>query len=112
MTGRISGVATRFQNVAKRGFIRIWCGAHQLDLVLQDAYCELANETFYTQLTSLISYLRRQQNLISDMRTKAPKVSDTRWESMGDVSKWFKTNRIAIVEYLGQKNPACVPSHE
>ena len=28
MTGHISGVATRFQEVAKPGFIRIWCGAH------------------------------------------------------------------------------------
>ena len=34
MTGRISGVVGRFQNVAKPSFIRIWCGAHQLDIVL------------------------------------------------------------------------------
>ena len=38
MTGHVSGVATRFQQVAKPGFIRIWCGAHQLDLVLQNSY--------------------------------------------------------------------------
>ena len=35
---RISGVATRFQTLAKAGFIRIWCGVHQLDIVLQSAY--------------------------------------------------------------------------
>jgi hypothetical protein len=35
MTGRVSGVATRFEQVAKPGFFRIWCGLHQLDLVLQ-----------------------------------------------------------------------------
>ena len=34
MTGRISGVAVRLQNIAKPGFIHIWCGAHQLDIVL------------------------------------------------------------------------------
>jgi hypothetical protein len=30
-----SGVATRFERVAKSGFFRIWCDMHQLDLVLQ-----------------------------------------------------------------------------
>ena len=34
MTGRISGIATRFQNVTKPGFIHIWCCAHQLDIVI------------------------------------------------------------------------------
>ena len=48
MTGRISGVATRFQNVAKAGPIRIWCGAHQLDIVLQSAYTKLGNEALST----------------------------------------------------------------
>jgi hypothetical protein len=30
-----SGVATRFERVAKPRFFRIWCGMHQLDLVMQ-----------------------------------------------------------------------------
>ena len=63
MTGRISGVATRFQNAANTDFIHIWCGAHQLDIVLQSAYSKLGDEEFYTQFTDLISYLQRQQNL-------------------------------------------------
>ena len=112
MTGHISGVATRFQNVAKPGFIRIWCGAHQLDIVLQSAYSKLGDNLFYCQLTALISYLRRQQNIISAMRSKAPKVADTRWESMGKVSEWFKKNKIEIALHINEKRPNCKPSDD
>ena len=38
MTGYIQGVATRFEQAALPGFFRIWCGLHQLDLVLQQFY--------------------------------------------------------------------------
>lgn len=109
MTGRTNGVATLVAKVAKPGFIRVWCGAHQLDLVLQDCYVHFGSDQFYSQLTALISYLRRQKNLIADMRSKAPKVADTRWESMGGVSLWFKLHRVAVDEHLHEKKPACTP---
>ena len=35
MTGRAQGVATRFERVADPGFFRLWCGLHQLDIVLK-----------------------------------------------------------------------------
>ena len=60
MTSCISGVVTRFQNVADSGLICIWYSVHQLDIVIQSAYRKLVNKAFYTQLTALISYLRRQ----------------------------------------------------
>lgn len=41
VTDHISGVLTRFQNVAKPGFIRIWCGVHHLEIVLQSVYRKL-----------------------------------------------------------------------
>ncbi len=34
MTGRHQGVITRIHRVAKPGFMRVWCGAHQLDLCM------------------------------------------------------------------------------
>ena len=109
MTGQISGVATRFQEIAKPGFIRVWCGAHQLDIALQKVYSSYGNEEFYRKLTSLISYLRRQYNLIQDMKTKAPALSDTRWESMHRVSDWFKKHRVEVDAYLEAKSPVCKP---
>ena len=38
MTGRNQGVVTRIQRVACDGFMRVWCGAHQLDLCMQAFY--------------------------------------------------------------------------
>ena len=86
MTGRVQGVGTRFEQASKTGFFRLWCGLHQLDIVLQAFFKAIMNDGFYSLLTGLISYLRRQQNLINDMNTKAKKVADTRWESMSRVS--------------------------
>ena len=112
MTGRVQGVATRFEQVAKPGFFRLWCGLHQLDIVLQAFFKAIMNEEFYTLLTGLISYLRRQQNLINDMKTKAKKVADTRWESMSNVASWFRKHRQSVQAYLNEKKPPCAPSTE
>ena len=106
MTGRIQGVATRFDQAALPGFFRIWCGLHQLDLKLQSFFVSLMGEQFYSSLTSLIAYLRRQKNLIKDINTKTPTVSDTCWESMSTLSGWFKSNRVDVLAYLDQKKPS------
>ena len=112
MTGRVQGFATLFEQVAKPGFFRLWCGLHQLDIVLQAFYKAIMNEEFYSLLTGLISYLRRQQNLINDMKTKAKKVADTRWESMSNVASWFTKHRQSVQAYLNEKTPSCAPPTE
>jgi len=112
MTGRVSGATTLFQNVSRPGFIKIWCGAHQLDLVLQDAYCHFGNELFYGNLTASIGYFRRQQNLVKDMRYQAPMVADTRSESMSLLSSWFKLHRIAVNNYFEVKTPSSNNGHK
>ena len=110
MTGRIQGAATCFEQAALPGFFRIWCGLHQLDLKLQSFFVSLMGEHFYSSLMSLIAYLRRQKNLIKDMNTKTPTVSDTRWESMSTVSGCFKSNRVGVLAYLDLKKPSVAPS--
>ena len=59
MTGHIQGVATRFAQAALPGCFRIWCGLHQLDLVLQQFYTALMDKSFYGILMNLISYLQQ-----------------------------------------------------
>ena len=110
MTGCNSGCITRFEREAMPGFIRVWCGGHQFDLVLQGVYVEFGDEEFYQELTTVIGYLRRQQNLIKDMKTTCPKLADTRWESMATVSRWFMSNRVDVRGHMDQKNPQCKPS--
>ena len=112
MTGRIAVVAMLFKQAALPGFYRIWCGLHQLDLKLRSFYEDLMNEQFVSLLTALIRYLLRQQNLINDMGTTCRTLAETSWESMSKVASWFKIHRVAIMEYLREKNPSCKPSHE
>ena len=109
MTGHVQGVATRFEQAPLPGFFRIWCGLHQLDLVLQQFYAALMDKSFYGILTNPISYLQQQFNLIAKMKTKAKTVADTRWESMSKVSNWFKVHQVQLLQYLEEKNPICKP---
>ncbi|KAH8933356.1 hypothetical protein BDL97_18G026700, partial [Sphagnum fallax] len=110
MTGRHVSLLTFLDNATGPNFIRVWCGAHQLDLIMADVYDNLLKEDFYSNLVSLIGYLRRQHNLIADMKTMCPKVVLTRWLSMIKVMSWFKKHRIAVLAYLDEKLPPCRPS--
>lgn len=110
MTGRISGVQTRFEEAATFSVVRIWCGLHQLDLAAQKEYMLLGDDAFVTTLTALISYLRRQQNLQAEMKTTCPKFVSTRWLSMKRVTAWLAQHRVRVTSYLEEKNPACKPS--
>ena len=110
MTGRHRGVVTKIQGEAlPEGFYRVWCALHQLDIVVQKCVTKYFSDDFYGGLTGLIGYLRRQQNLIQRMKTKCPKVADTRWLSLGKVCKWFCKHKSDIKEYLDEKNPVCKP---
>jgi hypothetical protein len=71
MTRVPKGIVSRIQAVAAKGLIRVWCAAHQLDLALKKALGRLP-EAFLTTLITMIAYLRRQQNLISEMKSKSP----------------------------------------
>jgi hypothetical protein len=80
MTGCHRGCVTRIQQESIRdGFYRIWCALHQLDILVQRCVTMFFNDEFYGHLTSLIGHLRRQQILVQNMKTKCPKVADTRW---------------------------------
>jgi hypothetical protein len=99
MTGRNQGVITRIHRVAKPGFMRVWCGAHQLDLCMQSFFLAIP-DTFYSTFTLLVAYLRRQQNFISDERNQCPLICNTRWLNMVKVTTWFDRHRLAVVAYL------------
>lgn len=104
MTGHLSGVATRFEKVSGKGFFRIWCGLHQLDIALQKFFHNVMDEKFYVTMTSLIGYLRKQYSLINEMKSRAAKLCNTRWESMTKVTNWFKQHHSRIESYLKDNN--------
>jgi hypothetical protein len=81
MTGVRKGIVSRIQAIVAKGLIRVWGGAHQLDLALKKTLGRLL-EAFLTTLTTMITYLRRQQKLISEMKSKSPYYITVRWSSL------------------------------
>jgi hypothetical protein len=52
--------------------IRIWCGVHQLDLVMEHIMNNVVKECFFTIITSFITHITCQQKLIANMNTMRP----------------------------------------
>jgi hypothetical protein len=102
MTGVRKGIVSRIQTVAAKGLIRIWCGAHQLDLALKKALGRLP-EAFLTTLTTMIAYLRRQQKLISKMKSKSPYYITIRWSSLCHVVSWYVKQQEKVKAFLAEK---------
>ena len=73
MIGYIRGLVTRLEGVVERKLYRIWCGLHQLDLVMKYAYKELMDGQFHDILHKLTGHLRHQFNLINEMQTNVQK---------------------------------------
>ena len=91
---------------------RIWCGAHQLNLIVKKAFNELMNEKILKTLTGVTSHLWRHQNLIQEMNSTCPTYATTQWISMGKVLKWLKANRVRLLLHFSAKKLACTPSTE
>ena len=83
MTGCHVGMITQIQQVTKSGFYCIWCAAHQLDLIVQDRFKSIFDDTFVHVIQVITGYLRRQKNLIQRMKSTCPCFIDSRWLSMG-----------------------------
>lgn len=111
MTGRISGCVTRIHRNCVGPCYRVWCGAHQLDLVIQKVFKKLLSEEFVGQVMAVTGYLQRQVNLLIEMKnSKCPRFIDTRWLSMGKLIKWLVENRDRVKQHYEEKNPLCKPS--
>ena len=110
MTGQAAGVVTRLQNYMQDDcpLFRIWCGAHQLDLVMEHIMTGVVGNTFFDIMLKFISHLSRQQKLIADMGTTCPRVVN-RWLSTYKVTNWFKTHRIELLRHIDAAHPASAP---
>jgi len=76
MMGQFQGVVTRLANEsANTKFYRVWCGLHQLDLVLKHAYKDLWEKEVVTLMKKFIAYLRMQQLLINEMQSTCPQLT-------------------------------------
>lgn len=112
MTGVHQGLGTRIQRVAEDGLFRIWCAAHQLDLVVQRVLNALYDEAFVQTIQQLTGHLRRQKNLIRNMKATCPRFIDSRWLSMGKLLNWLIVKRRDLQVHFDAKKPACEPSSD
>ena len=100
MTGQFQGIVTRLaDSSANTKFYRIWCGLHQLDLVLKHAYKDLWENEVVDIMKKFIAHLRLQPGLINQMKATCPQLT-TRWLVMGHVCKWLLDKRVALFEYI------------
>ena len=110
MTGAFSGVVTRLQKLALPGLYRIWCCAHQMDLVVQKAIAFLCDKNFVSSVMGITGHLRRQVNLISEMQSKCPRFVNTCWLSMEQFLSWLILNRPCLTQHFDEKRPSCSPT--
>jgi hypothetical protein len=110
MTGRVAGVVTRLDTTMHSdcSLIRIWCGAHQLDLVMEEIMNNVIKQQFFSVMIGFITHLTRQQNLIAKMQTTCPCVVN-HWLSTEKVINWFKIHRPQLLAHIESKQPASAP---
>jgi hypothetical protein len=108
MVGRLTGVATQLEKEAHHKIYRVWCGLHQLDLIMKYAYAKIKDGEFNTIMSHLTDYLRRQYNFIAEIQAICPKAT-TRWTAVGNTCKWLIEKRITLLEYFAKDNPARAP---
>jgi hypothetical protein len=110
MTGRASGVVTRLSNAmhSECPLTRVWCGAHQLDLIMEYIMGTIVKERFFTVMTSFIVHLTRQLHLIADMKTTCPRVVN-RWLATEKVIMWSKIYRPQLLAHIESMQPPSAP---
>lgn len=107
MTGRVIGIVTSIQVELHNDCnqIQIWCGAHQLDLVMQLIMKVVVKERFFFVMTGFISHLTQQQNLIAEMSTMCPCVVNQCF-STDKITTWFKKHWLMLLAYIELKQHA------
>jgi hypothetical protein len=104
MTGHLKGFATRIAAESGNNIYRVWCGLHQLDLVMKHAYKALYNNEVVLIMKRFIQHLRIQQTLIAQMEATCPQLT-TRWLQMGTTSTWLLKKRVELFEHLSSADP-------
>src|SRR5204863_6609707 len=100
MTGYIQGVVTQFEQQAEHQIYHVWCGLHQLDLIMKSAYEELLEGEFVKTVNAIVSYFHTQNNLIADMgQSTCPKLT-TQWVVMGVVCDWLFQKQRWLFEHF------------
>lgn len=110
MTGRNAGVITHFGNALSKGYalICVYCGAHQLDLVMQHVMSSNVKKNFYSVMMAFIFHLGRQQPPKASMEATCPRVVN-RWLSTDKVTRWLKNKPAELMKHIEDKKLSSTP---
>ena len=109
MTGHIGGLVILLEKVVAYDILRVWCPAHQIDLVVKDVTKTANCGLFYKVAHAFSVHLRSQLNLIWDMGgSKCPK-DTTRWVAFGKIIAWFLQHHCRLLKYVEEKKPVQSP---
>lgn len=100
MTGIFSGAVTHLEHIMKPNIYRMRCGAHQLDLAVQNTFEISLRGCFHSVLHALISYLRIHTNFKAPIGSVCLKEENTHRISMDLVYKWIIGRLNDIQSYL------------
>ena len=90
----ITSDGKRLTQVSLPGCYRVWCAAHQMDLVVQKIFLKLCSDSFVSNVMSMTGHLRRQTNLI--LGTFVANLLEDLRTVMNNIKWWF----IALLYYL------------
>jgi len=76
-----------------------------MDIIMHKVYKRVGCN-FYKTLTSIISFLRRQKNLVEEMQAIYPNFSATPWASMSRIARFLVEKRLKIVTYFAETEPS------
>ena len=105
MTGRCNGFVTLVSRQATHTIIRVWCGAHQLDLVVHRFFDNIMQKNFSSKILTLIGWMHRQSGFEKAVGSKCPTICSTRWSSLALATRWLRKHRSGIVELVNEKEP-------
>lgn len=95
MRRRPLGVMTWVQQVTNAGLMYVGFDTHQLELCMQ-AFSLAIPDLVYSTSISLLPYMLRQQNMISEERSQRSLIGLTCWLNMIKVTTLFDKPRLAI----------------
>ena len=99
--GKNNGLVALLEPLMKPGFVKLWCGAHQLDLVI----CELVDILkrsdigFMKILDFVIKQSQKQKYQLQGM-LECPRYIEVRWWSLNSVCKCQIDNKNLIIRHL------------
>jgi hypothetical protein len=105
-------MVTQLERMCGPGSYRVWCAAHQLDLLVQAGLVSMFNEEFVHRIQGITGYLRRQKNLIVQMKATCPRFISTRWLSIGRLINWLFKKRRDVLHHFETKKPPCRPPNQ